>query len=105
LRKEFDAAWTDADTERAESLYKEMRAEIRKIDKAHNAALWQEVRETFDYLVFTAAPSAVGITSTGAEGPNQLPAVLKAYRVYEDWMSAGAKPERMPSFDTVEGAG
>jgi hypothetical protein len=34
-----------------------------------------------------------------------LPAVLKAYRVYEEWMSAGAKPEDMPSFDAVEEAG
>jgi len=100
LRKEFDAAWTDADTQKAEALYRELRAEIRKVDRGHNAALWQEVRETFDYPVFTAAPAAVGITSTGAEGPNQLPDVLSAYRTYEAWLAAGATPDETPEFAT-----
>jgi hypothetical protein len=49
--------------------------------------------------VFTAAPDAVGITSTGADGPNQLPGVLKAYRPFESWVAGGAKPEDAPAFE------
>jgi hypothetical protein len=48
--------------------------------------------------VFTAAPDAVGITSTGAEGPNQLPEVRKAYRRFEAWLAAGAPPAAAPTF-------
>jgi type I restriction enzyme M protein len=54
----------------------------------------------FDYPVFTAAPDAVGITSTGAEGPNRLPEVLKAYRRFEEWVAQGANPEQVPVFET-----
>lgn len=77
---------------------RELRASLRKVDAAHNAALWREVREMFDYPVFTAAPEAVGITSTGAEGPNQLPDVLAAYRKFRDWVQAGASPDHIPDF-------
>jgi len=68
------------------------------VDAVHSAALWREVRELFDYPVFTAAPESVGITSTGAEGPNQLPEVLAAYRKFDAWVDAGAKPEQTPEF-------
>lgn len=71
---------------------------MKKVDKVHNAALWHEVREIFDYPVFTAAPGTVGITSTGAEGPNQLPEVLDAYRRFVAWVQAGAKAEQIPEF-------
>jgi DNA repair protein RadC len=56
------------------------------------------IREIFDYPVFTAAPDAVGITSTGAEGPNRLPGVLAAYRKFADWVQRGAKQENIPAF-------
>ena len=66
-----------------------------------NAALWASVRETFDYPVFVAAPKAVGITSTGETGeavPNELPQLLEAYRSFQKWVEAGAKPEDTPGF-------
>ena len=98
LRKRFDDAWTDDIAQKADELARQLRAALRKIDVAHNAALWREVRELFDYPVFTASPDAVGITSTGAEGPNQLPDVLTAYRQFAAWVMAGAKPESTPAF-------
>ena len=54
--------------------------------------------EIFVYPVFTAAPDVVGITSTGAEGPNQLPDVLEAYRMFAAWLEAGAEPDQTPEF-------
>jgi type I restriction enzyme M protein len=51
-----------------------------------------------DYPVFTAAPDAVGITSTGADGPNQLLDVLKAYRRIGAWVAAGANFSDTPWF-------
>lgn len=45
-----------------------------------------------------AAPDAVGITSTGAEGPNRLPEALAAYRQFEAWVAGGAAPEAQPVF-------
>lgn len=74
---------------------------MRKVDLSHNMALWREVRGIFDYPVFTAAPDAVGITSTGAEGPNQLPDVLKAYRRFVAWVAAGASRENTPVFEEL----
>jgi type I restriction enzyme M protein len=71
---------------------------LRKVDAAHNAALWREVRELFDYPVFTASPETVGITSTGADGPNQLPDVLAAYRKFDAWVKDGTKPDQIPEF-------
>jgi type I restriction enzyme M protein len=59
------------------------------------------VRAKFDYPVFIAGPKTVGITSTGETGenvPNELPAVLEAYRQFEVWLTAGAAPEKMPGF-------
>lgn len=98
LRKQFDEAWTDEAGQEADALTRELRIALRKVDRSHNAALWREVREIFDYPVFTAAPDAVGITSTGAEGPNQLPAVLAAYRGFEAWVAAGANAGDTPTF-------
>ena len=83
------------------ALLSELRAGLRRIDKAHNNALWETVRETFDYPVFVAAPRTVGITSTGETGetvPNDLPAVLDAWRAYGAWVEAGAAPEDAPDF-------
>jgi type I restriction enzyme M protein len=96
LRKEFDARWDDTATRTADGLHRELRTTLRRIDIAHNAALWDEVRTAFDYPVFTAAPESVGISSTGADGPNQLPAVLTAYRKYLCWLSAGADERNVP---------
>ena len=98
LKKQFDGAWTDEVAHKAHALTRELRAALRKVDAAHNAALWREVRELFDYPVFTAAPETVGITSTGAEGPNQLPDALAAYRKFEAWAKAGANPGHTPEF-------
>ncbi|NQU74700.1 MAG: N-6 DNA methylase [Planctomycetes bacterium] len=100
LRKQFDAAWDEAATAKADGLHKEMRAKLRKLDIAHSVALWQTVRELFDYPVFTAAPETVGITSTGADGPSQLPEVLDAYHKYQAWVDAGADTNNIPSLTT-----
>jgi len=99
LKKRFDNAWTDEVAQKADTLARDLRAALRKVDAVHNTALWREVRELFDYPVFTAAPETVGITSTGAEGPSQLPDVLTAYRKFEAWAKAGANPHRTPEYD------
>jgi type I restriction enzyme M protein len=83
-------------THHADALLRELRAALRTVDEKHAAALWHEVRERFDYPVFSAAPETVGITSTGAEGPSQLPAVLNAYRRFEAWVQAGAAEDQTP---------
>jgi len=98
LRKQFEDGWTDEAGQKADALTRELRIALRKVDRLHNEALWREVREIFDYPVFTAAPDAVGITSTGADGPNQLPQVLAAYRQFEAWVSAGAEAASQPTF-------
>jgi len=98
IKKEFVELWEVEATQKSESLHRELRAELKKVDAAHNAALWNEVRDLFDYPVFTSAPETVGITSTGAEGPNQLPEVLTAYREFDRWVQSGAKPEQQPEF-------
>ncbi len=98
LKQQFQEAWSEDVDRNADTLLRELRASLRKVDKAHNAALWHEVRELFDYPVFTAAPETVGITSTGAEGPNQLPDILIAYRKFASWVESGAKPEEFPEF-------
>jgi type I restriction enzyme M protein len=79
-------------------LLRELRAALRKVDREQFRTLWQEVRAALDYPVFTAAPEEVGITSTGAQGPDQLPDVLVAYRQFEKWVSTGAKEKQRPAF-------
>jgi type I restriction enzyme M protein len=83
-----DAAWASA------------RASVREIDRRHDAALWDRVRELFDYPVFVAAPGAVGITSTGEteNAANDLPALLEAWRAFRRWRDGGADPGRQPDF-------
>ena len=98
LREEFDAIWSEAHEERAEDLRRELRAALRRIDREHSRALWAEVRVIFDYPVFTAAPETVGITSTGADGPTDLPKVLEAWRAFDKWMKTGAKESQIPKF-------
>lgn len=101
LKSDYMAAF-DADLrKRSEAFWSELTATLRAIDEAHNAALWATVRKEFDYPVFVAAPRSVGITSTGETGdtvPNELPDLLEAYRVYEAWVTAGARPEDTPRF-------
>ena len=99
LKQQFEKTWTVESSQKADALLRELRAALRKVDIAHNAALWSEVREIFDYPVFNAAPETVGITSTGADGPNQLPEVLAAYRKFDAWFQAGAKLDQMPELD------
>lgn len=101
LKRAYTAACTADVVARGDALFGELRAAMRAIDDAHNAALWAAVREAFDYPVFVAAPRTVGITSTGETGdtvPNDLPGVLAAFRAFEAWLEAGAKPEDVPDF-------
>lgn len=98
LRQKFEKRWTEAMEERAGDLLRELRTALRRVDRDHSRALWQDVRAAFDYPVFTAAPEQVGITSTGAEGPSQFPQVLAAYRKFESWVKAGAKETEQPTF-------
>ena len=103
LKRDYEVAF-DVDQNakrRADALLRELRAGLRALDEAHNAALWVTVREMFDYPVFAAAPGAVGITSTGETGenvPDDLPQLLDAWRAFESWVEAGAKPEDTPDF-------
>ena len=101
LKKDYAAAFDKATAARSNDLLRKLRADLRAIDAAHNAALWASVRETFDYPVFVAAPKAVGITSTGETGetvPNNLPQLLDAYLTFKNWLEAGARPEDLPDF-------
>jgi type I restriction enzyme M protein len=101
LKRDYSAAFDEDMQKRSDVLWRELTAGLRAIDEAHNAALWATVREEFDYLVFVAAPKSVGITSTGETGetvPNELPGLLEAYRAFETWVEAGAKPEDTPGF-------
>ena len=103
LKRDYAAAFDgDKDAKgRADALLRELRAGLRALDEAHNAALWATVREAFDYPVFVAAPGGVGITSTGETGenvPDDLPQLLDACRSFQTWVEAGAKPEDLPNF-------
>ena len=103
LKRDYAVAFEDDEDakRRADVLLRELRVGLRTLDEAHNAALWATVREMFDYPVFAAAPDAVGITSTGETGgtvPDDLPQLVDAYRAFESWVEAGAKPEDMPDF-------
>lgn len=101
LRRDLAASFDAKTQEKAEALQRELQAKLRTIDEHHNVALWASVRTTFDYPVFVAAPTSVGITSTGETGeavPNNFPKVLEAYRAFSAWVASGAKKERTPSF-------
>jgi type I restriction enzyme M protein len=107
LKRDYAAAFTDTVQKKADTLSRELQAGLRAIDEKHNAALWAFVREEFDYPIFVAAPKTVGITSTGDTGenvPNELPALLQAYRQFEAWLAAGAMPEKMPGFQLPSAA-
>ena len=101
LKRDFAVQFNSKAAARSKSLLGTLRAGLRRIDAAHNAALWETVREAFDYPVFVAAPRTVGITSTGETGqgvPNDLSAVLDAWRTFQAWVEAGAEPEDAPDF-------
>ncbi|MFJ4036924.1 N-6 DNA methylase [Microbacterium sp. NPDC090007] len=60
-----------------------LRTALRRADDARTSEMWAYVRDAFDYPVFMAAPSAVGITATGDTGshvPNDLPEILAAWK-------------------------
>ena len=82
--------------ERSRGLAKELRSELKKLDERHNRALWAAVREKFDYPVFVASPTSVGISSGVDEVPNQLPAVRDAFRRFQIWCEEGAVWQDMP---------
>jgi type I restriction enzyme M protein len=101
LKKDYTTAFAAATQKRSATLFRELQAELRSLDKAHNDALWDTLRELFDYPVFVAAPKAVGITSTGETGEsvlNELPKTLYGYRQFEGWVETGQIPEDEPSF-------
>lgn len=72
--------------------------ELRRVDRAHAQALWDQVRAELDYPVFAAAPAVVGVTSTGRGGPDELPSILRDYRAFEQWMRDGADLATQPVF-------
>lgn len=85
---------------RIDALLSELKARYKAIDEAHTGALWERVRELFDYPVFVAAPRTVGITSTGETGEgvaSELPDLLRAFRAFETWVECGAQPEATPN--------
>ncbi|MCL6478774.1 MAG: N-6 DNA methylase [Peptococcaceae bacterium] len=101
LKQRFKELFTVDIQRRADALRRELTSKLRAIDEAHQAALWETVRNIFDYPVFVAAPKAVGITSTGDTGehvPNDLPNVLTAYREFKEWVARGAKENDVPVF-------
>jgi len=101
LKNAYTAAFTSAVATAADALTRELAAALRALDERHNAALWSHVREAFDYPVFVAAPKSVGITSTGETGenvPNDLPDALDAFKRFQSWAAAGAKPKDIPDF-------
>lgn len=107
LKKDYAAAFTDDVTKAADAFTRELAAALKAVDERHNAALWAHVRDAFDYPVFVAAPKSVGITSTGETGenvPTDLPALLEAYRRFEVWAEAGAKPTEAPDFSLPSAA-
>ena len=83
LKQQITQAITPVNRERRKELQKELAARLKEIDAAQEAALWVRVREIFDYPVFFAEPERVGITSTGANGRNDLPEVVKQYRQFQ----------------------
>jgi type I restriction enzyme M protein len=101
LKKAYMAAFTPSVAAASNALTRELTAALRALDVRHNATLWSHVREAFDYPVFIAAPKSVGITSTGETGENvqnDLPDVLNAFRRFQSWAAAGAKPKDVPDF-------
>jgi len=84
LKRQFKSALTPEDRKQRKSLQKELDAHLKDIDAAHEAAVWARVRDLFDYPVFFAEPEAVGITSTGADGPNDLPDIVEQYRQFQE---------------------
>jgi type I restriction enzyme M protein len=84
LKQQFTRAITSDDRERRRVLQRELDGLLKEINSAQDAALWARVRELFDYPIFFAEPERVGITSTGADGPNDFPEVVKHYRQFQE---------------------
>ena len=96
LKRDYGTAFDSKTRERSKALLSELRQKIKVVDEDHNEALWAEVRRDFDYPVFVASPTSVGISAGTEDVPNELPAVLDAYRRFRDWCEDGALWEAMP---------
>jgi type I restriction enzyme M protein len=62
-----------------------LKAALAALDNEQTKTMWSHVREAFDYPVFMARPTAVGITATGDTGnhvPNDLPEVLAEWKAF-----------------------
>lgn len=98
VREMYARGWSPAHEAAAKALRRDLLRALRGVDARHSAALWGHVREALDYPVFTAAPARVGVTSTGSDGPNDLPEVLQEYRAFRAWVDAGAVAADEPVF-------
>ena len=99
LKREYSSLFKTRAASKSRAWLSQLRAEMKKLDEEHNNALWATVRETFDYPVFVASPTSVGVSSGVDEVPNELPAVRDAYRQFAAWCEDGAPWERMPEFE------
>lgn len=85
----------------------DVKAAFTALDDEETKAMWAHVRAAFDYPVFMARPSAVGITATGDTGvhvPNDLPDVLDEWNAFcarQEIESNRARAETTPSLDEV----
>ncbi len=82
LKKEYSTLFKSGADKRSRELLAQLRREMKKLDEHHNRALWASVRELFDYPVFVASPTSVGVSVGVDEVPNELPAIRDAYREF-----------------------
>lgn len=61
---------------------KEAKANLKILDEFLFEESRKRARVDFDYPIFMCEADAVGITSTGEEGKNELPEILEAYRKF-----------------------
>ncbi len=61
---------------------KKLRAKLKELKTKRDDEIKQEVKEQFDYEIPIADIKKAGITTTGAEGENQLPELLQLFTEY-----------------------
>jgi len=61
---------------------KELRKRLKEIETKKESEIKQIIKEKFDYEIPVAEIKKAGITSTGAEGENELPEILRVFREY-----------------------